>query len=131
MWEGESGRKPFAGLAVLIVEDEAIVSFLVEDMLTELGCARVRHAGSVAEALAALAAERPDAAVLDVNLGGQKVYPVVERLRDAGVPFVFSTGYDASALPREWAARPLVQKPFQLATLAAGLRAALAGRPLR
>ncbi|HXL68976.1 MAG TPA: response regulator [Xanthobacteraceae bacterium] len=128
MWEGESGRTPFAGLDVLIVEDEAIVSFLVEDMLIELGCGTVRHAGSVTEALAALAAKRPDAAVLDVNLGGYKVYPVAERLRELGVPFLFATGYDASTLSREWAGRPLVQKPFQLAALAASLRAALAGR---
>jgi DNA-binding response OmpR family regulator len=128
MWESEFGRTSFAGLEVLIVEDETIVSFLVEDMLVELGCRAVRHAGSVAEALAALDVRRPDAAVLDVNLGGQKVYPVAERLRDTGVPFLFSTGYDASALPLEWRARPLVQKPFQLVALAAGLRAALAGR---
>jgi DNA-binding response OmpR family regulator len=97
-------------------------------MLVELGCGAVRHAGSVSEALAAVEAKRPDLAVLDINLGGQKIYPVAERLRELGVPFVFASGYDRSALPREWAARPLVQKPFQLAALAAGLRAALAGR---
>ncbi|HEV1999124.1 MAG TPA: response regulator [Xanthobacteraceae bacterium] len=128
MSQAESGRTPFAELEVLIVEDEAIVSFLVEDMLMELGCGVVRHAGSMGEALAALATKRPDAAVLDVNLGGYKVYPLAERLREMGVPFLFASGYDASALPPEWAGRPLVQKPFQLAALAAGLRAALAGR---
>jgi DNA-binding response OmpR family regulator len=128
MSQAESGRTPFAGLDVLIVEDEAIVSFLVEDMLIELGCGLVRHAGSLSEALAALATKRPDAAVLDVNLGGYKVYPRAERLRELGVPFLFATGYDASALPREWAGWPLVQKPFQLAALAAALRAALTGR---
>jgi hypothetical protein len=53
---------------------------------------------------------------------------VAERLRELGVPFLFATGYDASTLTREWARRPLVQKPFQLAALAASLRAALAGR---
>jgi CheY-like chemotaxis protein len=117
----------FAGLSILIVEDETVVSFLVEDMLVELGCATVWHACTVTEALAALEANAPDAAVLDVNIAGQKVYPVAERLSATGIPFLFATGYDRAILPRQWAKRPLVQKPFQRAALAAGLRAALAG----
>jgi CheY-like chemotaxis protein len=112
---------PLAGLSVLIVEDETIISFLIEDMLAELGCDAVRHAGGVAEALKLIEARRPDAAVLDVNLGGVPAYAVAERLRALGVPFVFATGYGRQGVPPEWAGRPVLQKPFPGADLAAAL----------
>lgn len=116
------------GLDVLIVEDETMVAFLIEDMLHDLGCARPRHVSSVQEALDALAADRPDVAVLDVNLGGEKVYPVAERLEAAGVPFLFATGYGTSGMPVHWTQWPVIQKPFRLQTLATALRSALAER---
>ena len=114
------------GLRVLVVEDEAIVSFLLEDMLGELGAAEVRHAGSLEAALAALDAQLPDLAVLDVNLGGARVYPVAERLAEAGVRFLFTTGYGRSGLEPRWAGRVVVQKPFDAARMIAALREVLA-----
>ena len=106
------GLKTLAGLKVLVVEDEAIVSFLVEEMLLDLGCAEVWHAGAVIHALALLDEKKPDAGVLDVNLAGALVYPVAERLAQLRVPFFFATGYGQKGLAPEWADRPVIQKPF-------------------
>jgi CheY-like chemotaxis protein len=88
---------------VMIVEDEALVALMVEDLLTDFGCQISGSFGAVDEALAYLSdtAAPPalDGAVLDVNIGGTMVFPVAERLRAAGIPFVFATGY--GALPRK------------------------------
>lgn len=89
---------------IMIVEDEALVALMVEDLLTDFGCQISGSFGAVDEALAYLsdAATPPpalDGAVLDVNIGGTMVFPVAERLRAAGIPFVFATGY--GALPRK------------------------------
>lgn len=116
-----------AGLTVMVVEDETIVSFLVEDMLTELGCAQVLHASGVTEALALLQERHPDAAVLDVNLAGEFAYPIAEVLDASGVPFIFATGYGRSGIPAHWAPRPVIQKPFDAATLAAALGQVIPG----
>lgn len=113
------------GLKILVVEDETMVSFLIEDTLHDLGCSEVWHAGSVRDALKLLHNRRPDAAVLDVNLQGELAYPVAEQLDAANVPFVFATGYGQIGLARPWASRPVLQKPFQGETLAMTLEAIL------
>jgi DNA-binding response OmpR family regulator len=116
------------GLKAVVVEDEMMVSLLLEDMLSTLGCTDVIHAASVSSALTLLDGAMPDIAVLDVNLGNEMVYPVAEKLNVAGVPFVFTTGYGRGAIKLEWAARPCVQKPFNIDAFAAALRVALAAR---
>jgi CheY-like chemotaxis protein len=100
--------------------------FLAEDMLTELGCAAVLHASRVKDALALLDNERPDVAMLDVNLAGEQAYPIAERLAAIDVPFVFATGYGSEGIPPDWASRPVVQKPFTLDMLGRAITAALA-----
>jgi CheY-like chemotaxis protein len=117
-----------AELDILIVEDEAIIAFLLEDMLVELGCNNVRLAADLDEALEAIAERTPDVAVLDVNLDGVEVFPVAEKLRHDGIPFVFTTGYGRDGLPSAWADTPVVQKPFRAVVLAAALTEAVAGR---
>lgn len=109
------------GSKILVVEDESIISLLIEDMLVELGCAAVWHASGVGEALALLDDHRPDAAVLDINLAGEPAYPVAERMERRRIPFIFATGYGQQGLAPAWAGRPVIQKPFKLATLAAAL----------
>jgi CheY-like chemotaxis protein len=116
------------GLSVLVVEDETIVSLLIEGMLTDLGCDDVWYASGVEEGLTLLDARTPDAAVLDVNLAGQPVYPIARRLADAGVPFVFATGYGASGVHEDWSGRPVLQKPFQSDSLGSALSSALGAR---
>ena len=125
MTEADSGQRFLDRLSMLVVEDEAIISFLIEDMLAELGASDVRHAGTLAAALAQLDARMPDIAVLDVNLGGERVYPIAERLDAAGVRFVFITGYGKSGMDARWSSRIVVQKPFNLEAMSAALREAL------
>jgi len=116
------------GLSVLVVEDETIVSLMIESMLTDLGCDDVWYASGIEEGLALLDARTPDAAVLDVNLAGDPVYPIARRLADEGVPFVFATGYGASGINADWVGRPVVQKPFQSEALHSALASALGAR---
>ena len=121
----ESCKVPLDGLSVLVVEDEAVVSLLVESMLEDLGCHDVWYASGVQEALDILARRTPDAAVLDVNLAGEPAYPVARHLASADVPFVFATGYGASGIHKEWTTRPVIQKPFRCEMLACALARAL------
>lgn len=120
------GATPFAGLSVLVVEDETMVAFLAEDMLKELGCESVWHAISVPRALQLLGEREPSLAILDVNLAGGTVYPVAKLLQEKNIPFVFATGY--GRVPPPWNAHPVVAKPFKLDELETVLRTALEQR---
>src|SRR5262249_11746547 len=104
------------------------ISFLLEDMLGELGAAQIQVAGSLGAALAMLDTKMPDLAVLDVNLGGERVYPVAERLDAAGVRFVFTTGYGRGGIEPQWHAKTVVQKPFNIDTMRQALAAVLSQR---
>lgn len=111
---------------ILVVEDESLVAMLIETILEDLGCTPVGPAASVEEGLAfAQGAEAIDAALLDVNVGGQQVFPVAEALEARGVPFVFSTGYGEAGLPDDWRGRPTLQKPFTEEAVHQAIRAAL------
>lgn len=100
------------GRRVLVVEDEVMVSWTLEDMLTELGCQVVGPAARVDQALAIVDTEAIDVAVLDVNLNGQKSFPVADALVARNVPFVFSTGYDTAGIPDGYRVFPMMQKPY-------------------
>jgi CheY-like chemotaxis protein len=128
MSRADSSKRLLGGLSVLVVEDEAIISFLLEDMLGELGAMQVRHAGSVAAALALLDEQMPDLAVLDVNLRGERVYPVAERLDAVGVLFLFTTGYGRSGIEPKWLTKTVLQKPFSIDAIAHALASVLAQR---
>jgi CheY-like chemotaxis protein len=108
---------PLSGRRVLVVEDEVLVAWLLEDMLTDLGCAVVGPVARVNQALAMIDAAAFDAAVLDINLNGQKSYPVADALAARGVPFVFSTGYVKDSLPDAYQGFPMLQKPFHRSQL--------------
>jgi two-component SAPR family response regulator len=113
------------GLRVAIVEDETMVAILIEDMLAELGCEVVWTAHRIGKALDLVTRTEPEAAVLDVNIAGDEVYPVAQALADRNIPFVFATGYGARGLKEFWRSRPTVQKPFQAETLSRCLLTAL------
>lgn len=112
-----------SALRLIVVEDEAFISMLIEDMLDELGCVLVGTAARVADALALVEAHEGafDGAILDVNLGQDSIDPVIEALAARGVPFVLATGYGAAVEPR-FAAYPILAKPFQIEALQAALR---------
>ncbi|GLS57226.1 hypothetical protein GCM10007886_54120 [Methylobacterium gregans] len=67
-----------------------------------------------ADARTELEGQRPDAAVVDINLGPGPSFKLAERLRDRGVPFVFTTGYDAEGIPAEFEQVERLEKPLQL-----------------
>lgn len=111
------------GKKVFVVEDEALISMLFEDILGELDCEVVGPALNLKQALELARTADMDAAVLDVNLGGDPIFPVAEILASRGVPLVFSSGYGASGLPERWRSEPTLPKPFTTDEVAAVLHA--------
>jgi CheY-like chemotaxis protein len=100
-------------LRMLVVEDEGLVAMLIEDMLDDFGCEVACSASSVAQALQWLNdGGEADAALLDVNLGGEAVWPVADALVARGKPFAFTTGYGRLDEPR-FSAAPLLGKPIK------------------
>lgn len=118
-------KSPLAGRRLLVVEDEVFVAMLIEDVLEGAGGAVIGPAARVDEALALIEAENPDGALLDVNLGGELVYPVAEALARLEIPFVFVTGYGAEGIAAPFKGRPTIKKPFLPAAFVAQVVAAL------
>jgi CheY-like chemotaxis protein len=111
------------GLRVLVVEDEMLVAMLLEDMLGDFGCSVVGPAATLREALPLAQTADLDAAVLDVNLGGDPIFPVADALKARGVPFVFASGYGENGLAEAHRGAPVLQKPFRQADLERALNA--------
>lgn len=107
-----------AGLRVLVVEDEMMVSMLIEDMLADLGCLVVGPAARLDDAIVLAKTGEIDCAVLDVNLGGQPIFPVADVLRERNCPFAFATGYGDAGLRDVDKGAPVLQKPFREGDLA-------------
>jgi CheY-like chemotaxis protein len=97
-------------------------------MLEDLGYTMAGEAGAIDEAMTLARQGEFDAAILDVNLNGQPITPVVEILVQRGLPFVFATGYGQRGVPEPYRGNPTLQKPFQVEALAQAL-AAVAPRP--
>ena len=121
---------PLKGLRVLAVEDEFPVLILLEDMLVELGCEVAGSASRIGEALELLQKQAFGAAVLDVNVAGEVVYPVALALAALRVPIVFSTGYGMRGVHEDWRDRPILQKPYRVEDLAKALAHAVASSGL-
>ena len=104
-----------SGLRVLILEDEALLAMLLEDVLDDFGCVVIGPFSHNDEALAFLAAEPGgcDMAILDVNVAGHRSDAVAAVFDQLGLPFVFSTGYDESGLDERWRGKPCLRKPFR------------------
>jgi CheY-like chemotaxis protein len=115
--------KVAASKRVLIVEDELMIRMLLEGMLTDLGHSVAAEAGGLDEAISLAKQAEFDLAVLDVNLNGTPVTPVVEILVARGVPFIFASGYGQRGLPEAYRAAPILQKPFQADALEEAIQA--------
>ncbi len=107
---------------VFVVEDETLVLINLQDMLDELGWTVAAQAMWLpdAERLAA-SVEQPDAAILDVNIGGATVFPAARILADRGVPILFATGYGRDGLPPEWQDCAVIAKPYTQRDIARAL----------
>jgi len=102
-----------SGNRVMIVEDEALVAMVVTESLTTLGCSVVGPFSRCSDAMAAIEADEIDAAILDVNLDGEMVYPLADMLANRGVPFIFVTGYGAESIDSRFTHIPVIQKPVE------------------
>lgn len=120
-----SGESDLAGCRVLVIEDEAMISMLLEDTLVDIGCEVAGVASRFDEAAEKAAALAFDVAILDVNLNGRQTFPIAEALGKRGIAFLFATGYGTASLPASFQDAPAIQKPFQQHDLERALREAL------
>jgi CheY-like chemotaxis protein len=113
------------GTSILLVEDVLFIAFEVAEVLRDAGCKVVGPVGTLSEALAAVNRNSFDGAVIDVNLHGEKAFPIMEALERAALPFVIVTGYGRDQLPRRFRHHTLIAKPFSQDEFLEGLAAAL------
>ena len=109
--------KQLHGQSILVVEDEYFLADDLAQVLQAHGARVVGPVGTVEDAARAIELERPDKAVLDMNLRGEMAYRIAEQLDAAEVPFVIATGYSGDSLPESLRDRPRVEKPFDMARL--------------
>ena len=98
---------------IMIVEDESLVALALAEYLTELGFSIVGPFANLADAKNAVAQGHVDAAILDVNLAGEPIYPLAEILVELDIPFVFTTGYGAESIDPRFKNAPALQKPIE------------------
>jgi CheY-like chemotaxis protein len=106
------------GKQILVVEDEYLLAQDIAAALRRRGAAVLGPVATIQAAADLIARQRIDAAVLDVNLQGDLVYPVADALTERNVPYVFATGYDRAALPSRYSHIPLLQKPIEATRIA-------------
>lgn len=126
----DPARRSLAGMRLLVVEDELLVSMLLEEILSDLGAEVAGPYGRLADGLAAAKAETFDGAILDLNLAGQQAEPLADLLLARGVPFVFITGYQRESIDRRYANVPVLPKPIDAAALEGVLLTLLGSEPL-
>jgi CheY-like chemotaxis protein len=104
----------FAGLKILIAEDEYLISLMLQQMLEDLGCSVVGVAENLPAALSLASSSTADLAILDVNLGGQSIYPVADMLAAKRVPIIFATGYGSQGLSEGYRRHTILAKPYDV-----------------
>ena len=110
---------PLRDRRILVVEDEYMMADDLQYELEKAGAEVIGPVPSVADALRLLATEEViDGAILDVNLRGEKAYPVADVLRERAIPFVLATGYETWSLPEAYKDVPRCEKPVDLRHLA-------------
>jgi DNA-binding response OmpR family regulator len=106
------------GKRVLVVEDEYLVAEDVRRWLQDRGAEVIGPAARIARARSLIASHRIDAAVLDINVAGELVFPAADALSERRIPFLFMSAFDRSIIPARFAHVQLLQKPISLDTLA-------------
>lgn len=114
------------GCRILVVEDEYYLAEELAQELSDAGASVMGPASSIVGALSLLKGQSPPhGAVLDVNLGGEPVFPLADELLGQGIPLIFTTGYDASALPDRYAHVPTCGKPINARRVTDAIRQAI------
>lgn len=101
-----------AGKRILVVDDDSLLAFDLETFLEDEGCVVIGPAPSVDKALVLIATDPPDAAILDLDLGGQTSAPIADALAARNVGFLFISGHSQAMLPPTHANRQLLPKPW-------------------
>jgi two-component sensor histidine kinase/two-component SAPR family response regulator len=107
------------GNRLLLVEDEALVASMMTEALNEIGFEIIGPFGKMDYRLGAAVSGKIDAAILDVNIGGELVYPIAEILAARAIPFAFVTGYAEDNIDKKFANVPVMQKPVERKALQA------------
>ena len=114
--------------SILIVEDEPLIAMMLEDFLEELGHEVVGSCELVAEAMGHVEAGGFDVAIIDIQLkDGEFVWPVADRLADAGTPYVLATGGHVEPPPARHAAAPVLSKPYTIDAIEPAIERACGG----
>jgi DNA-binding response OmpR family regulator len=106
-------QQPLRGLRVLVVEDEFLIAHDISRILHSEGCEVLGPVPVVSAAEEIVMRGALDGAVLDVNLRGDLVFPLAQKLLVRRVPILFTTGYDRDNLPEAFSGCPMLQKPFR------------------
>lgn len=116
------------GITILVVEDEYFLATDIEQELLDAGAQVVGPVARVDEAIEAMRDKGPiDFALLDINLGGEMVFPLADRLIELNIPFAFATGYDFAQVPARFRAIPRCEKPVEPAKVAKIIRSQKGG----
>ena len=102
------------GKRILVVEDSPVVGPFTVDLLHDLGCEVVGPAPNMAVGRELIEQADPDAALMDVHIRGERVFPLCDDLEAQGVPFVLTSGYADWTMPDKWRDRPRLQKPYTI-----------------
>ena len=103
-----------------------LVMMAIEDMLSDLGCTSITTAATIDQALNVIDGQAFDLATLDLNLDGDRTYPVADSLCRHGVPYAFSTGYGANGIDEAYRQQPVLNKPYNCDQLVSVLTSLLA-----
>ena len=124
---GDAGQATdvLTGRRILIVEDDPFIALALEETLREHGLLIAGVARKLKQALNLIDSETIDLALLDVNIGEDKIDPVADILAARNCPFVFTTGYGRAGLPETHASRLIVEKPFYIDEVLTALRSEL------
>jgi CheY-like chemotaxis protein len=124
-------KQPITSQRILLVEDEYMIAMDMEHELRSMGRTVLGPVPSLDEAQQVADSEpRIDLAILDLNLGGERAYPLADKLIDRGVPLIFITGYDESTIPERYSAIPRYSKPITRTALQRALTTGLDGPSL-
>lgn len=115
------------GRRILVVEDSPVVADDSADILHDLGCTVVGPAGNMASARQLAEEEDIDAAIVDINIRGDKSYAVLKILESRQIPFLLTSGYADWTMPEEWLERPRLIKPYTAHMLRESLVSLLQG----